>query len=415
MTEAVRQGWLDAAEAERSGLLGAAVAGDTPAPEMGVRAVRTALGRWGGDISELGLLLYVEGYRCGPDGWLPQSYVMREAVGGDLLAVGVRQGCNGVFGALELAAAHLRGGGSEAALIVAADNMGSPLVDRWRASPGYLLADGAAALVLTRSAGFARLLSVNSKAVPELEALHRGTQPLDPSGSARPVPLDLGARQREFLGGDDAPKDWMLRVMKAQGELMAQTLDEAGVTAEDMTRVVTAHANRELADAWLSSLGRTLEQSAWGFGRGWATSWPATSWSPWSICSWPASSAPATASCWSAPAPAWASRQPSWSSPRSRRGHPDPAPGLRVRTPRPAVDGGADRVGGRVVAMTRRRPRRRTASQARGVKWQGSRVIPWMDVPVTNSGTPASISGRTRSSSRKRILSCALASWAARQ
>ncbi|ADI10830.1 3-oxoacyl-ACP synthase III [Streptomyces bingchenggensis BCW-1] len=267
VTEAVRQGRLDAAEAERSGLLGAAVAGDTPAPEMGVRAVRTALGRWGGDISELGLLLYVEGYRCGPDGWLPQSYVMREAVGGDLLAVGVRQGCNGVFGALELAAAHLRGGGSEAALIVAADNMGSPLVDRWRASPGYLLADGAAALVLTRSAGFARLLSVNSKAVPELEALHRGIQPLDPSGSARPVPLELGARQREFLGGDDAPKDWMLRVMKAQGELMAKTLEEAGIAAEDMTRVVTAHANQELVDAWLSSLGRTLEQSAWSFGR----------------------------------------------------------------------------------------------------------------------------------------------------
>lgn len=268
VTEAVRRGWLDAAEAERSGLLGAAVAGDTPAPEMGVRAVRAALGRWGGDISELGLLLYVEGYRCGPDGWLPQSYVMREAIGGDLLAVGVRQGCNGVFGALELAAAHLRGAGSEAALIVAADNMSSPLVDRWRASPGYLLADGASALVLTRSEGFARLLSVNSKAVPELEALHRGTQPLDPSGSARPGPLDLGARQQEFLAGDDAPTDWMLRVMQALRELMAQTLDEAGVATEDVARVVTAHANRTFVDAWLSSLGLTLERSAWDFGRG---------------------------------------------------------------------------------------------------------------------------------------------------
>ncbi|MGY0062390.1 ketoacyl-ACP synthase III family protein [Streptomyces sp. LZ34] len=267
VTEAVRQGRLDAEEAERSGLLGAAVAGDTPAPEMAVRAVRTALGRWGGDTSELGLLLYADVYRCGPDGWLPQSYVMREAVGGALLAVGVRQGCNGVFGALELAAAHLRGGGSEAALIVAADNMGSPLVDRWQSSPGYFLADGASALVLTRSAGFARLLSVNSRAVPELEALHRGTQPLDPSGTARPVPLDLRARREEFHAGGDWPKGWKQRMMEAQRELLATTLDEAGVGAEDMSRLVTPHTSREMTDAWTSSLGLTLEQSSWGFGR----------------------------------------------------------------------------------------------------------------------------------------------------
>ncbi|WP_260868101.1 ketoacyl-ACP synthase III family protein [Streptomyces sp. SAJ15] len=267
MSEAVEAGLLEATEVERSGLLGAAVAGDTPAPEMAVRAVRSALERWGGEVSALGLLLYADGYRCGPDGWLPHSYVMREVVGGDLLAVGVRQGCNGVFGALELAAAYLRGGGGEAALVTAADNMGPPLVDRWRASPGYLLGDGASAAVLTREPGFARLLSVNSTAVPELEALHRGAQPLDPAASARALPLDLGARQAEFLATGEAPADWMLMVMKAQRELMAVTLDEAGIGVEDLAWVVPAHAGRDLADAWLASLGLPLERSTWDFGR----------------------------------------------------------------------------------------------------------------------------------------------------
>jgi 3-oxoacyl-[acyl-carrier-protein] synthase III len=268
VADAVEQGLLDAKEAEEAGWLGVALAGETSAPDMAVTATRQALERWDGDPARLGLLLYVDAYHAGPEGWLPQSHVMRHAVGGELLAVGVRQGCNGVFGALELAAACLRAGQSEAALITTADNLNSPLVDRWQSSPGFLIGDGAAAALLTRTPGFARLLSVNSVAVPELEAVHRGTEPLFPSGVAAGRPLDLKARQEEFRRSGEVPVDGWLRMMKAQEEVLARTLEEAGVEVGDLAKVAFCHGSREIVeDRWMSQLGLPLERSDWEYGR----------------------------------------------------------------------------------------------------------------------------------------------------
>ncbi|WP_285740970.1 ketoacyl-ACP synthase III family protein [Kitasatospora phosalacinea] len=265
---AVENGWMDAAEANASGLLGVATAGRTPAPEMAVEAARQALARWGHDASALGLLLYVDVYHSGPQGWLPQSHVMRHVVGGELLAVGVRQGCNGVFGALELAAAHLRGADSEAALITAADNMNSPQVDRWKALPGFLLGDGASALVLSRTDGFARLLSVNTVAVPALEGVHRGTQPLFPSAVATGQALDFRARQEEFSLSGEAPPDGGLQMMKIQAEVVDRTLAEAGTEVGELARVAFPHGSREiLEDRWMTPLGLPLERSTWEYGR----------------------------------------------------------------------------------------------------------------------------------------------------
>ncbi|GAA0480073.1 ketoacyl-ACP synthase III family protein [Streptomyces stramineus] len=264
--QAIDDGLLDAAVAEESGFLGVAVAEETPAPELAARAARQALERWTGDVSTLGLLLYVDSFPSGPGGWLPQSYLMREVVGGDLLAVGVRQGCNGVFGALELAAAYLKGTATEAVIITASDNMSSPLVNRWQASPGYVLGDGASAAILTRSPGFARLLSVNSVAVPELEGIHRGNQSLNPSTLPVDQPLDLGARMVEFRDSGGSYPDLVSKTREAQNELLTSTLEDAEIGIADIARVALPHGSLKNVRAGIAALGFQMEQSTWDYG-----------------------------------------------------------------------------------------------------------------------------------------------------
>ena len=202
--QAIAQGRYSAEDAEAHELTGAAVAGDIPAPEMALRAARSALERCGQRPDELDLLLYADSWHQGPDGWQPQYYLQHHLVGGNLLAVEVRQGCNGMFSAMELAAAYLRSApgpdgsdSTQTALLVAADNFGTPMYDRWR-GPGYVTGDAACAVVLANGPGFAQLLSVRSAAVAEAEEMHRGDKPLFPPGPTVGDSLDFAVCNSQF-------------------------------------------------------------------------------------------------------------------------------------------------------------------------------------------------------------------------
>ncbi|RKT55642.1 ketoacyl-ACP synthase III family protein [Saccharothrix australiensis] len=267
---AVAQGAYSAEAAERTGLTGAAVAGEVPAPDMALTAARRLFERTGHDPAAVGLLLYADAFQAGPEGWFPHAYLQANLVGGEALAAGVRQGCNGVFGALELAAAYLGAAGRGAsALITAADNMTSPLVDRWQClRPDFILGDGATAVLLTRAPGFARLLSVGSVTVTGLEGLHRGDEPLHPPGAALGRPLDFAARFAAFAARGGMA-DAGLAVVKARGELLDRVLAEAGVEVPDLARVLYNHGSREYVEnGLLGMLGLPLERSNWAFGRG---------------------------------------------------------------------------------------------------------------------------------------------------
>jgi len=266
---AIEEGWYDVEDAEETQLTGAAVAGGLSGPEMAVEAARQALSRAGREPGAVDLLLYADVYHAGPEGWLPQSYVQRHVVGGGALAVGIRQGCNGVFGALELAAAHLRAAPDRsAALIVAADNLSSPLLDRWRCSPGVIVGDAASAALLTTTPGFARLRSVASASIPELEQLHRGNEPLHPPGSARGRRLQFQSRFDEFIQNGGFGPDGQLVFVKTMTEVAHRVLDEAGIGLGDLARVVTNNGAREGVQSRLDALGLPMELSTWEFGRG---------------------------------------------------------------------------------------------------------------------------------------------------
>ncbi|MFI5916539.1 ketoacyl-ACP synthase III family protein [Dactylosporangium sp. NPDC051541] len=267
---AVERQWYPAEAARTSELTGVAVAGPIPAPEMALWAAQDALKRSGHRGADLDLLLYVDTWHQGPDGWLPQSYLQRHLDAPDVLATEIHSGCNGVLVALQLAAGQLAAG-SRTALIVAADNFGTPKIDRWTVGEGYIPGDAAAAAVLTREPGFAQLLSVCAVSVPEAEEMHRAGEELFPPPITLGRDLDFTARAtsfREQLKRDGVGTSSLLKV---HGQTMAvadRALAEAGITLADVHRVLFLNFSRPMVEQrCMAALGLPLERSVWDFGR----------------------------------------------------------------------------------------------------------------------------------------------------
>ncbi|MGR6918506.1 ketoacyl-ACP synthase III family protein [[Actinomadura] parvosata] len=265
---AVARGRYPADEVEPFGLKGAAVAGDVPAPELGLRAARQAFERAGGlSPHDLDLLLYCDVWHQGPEGWAPQYYLQRHLTGGHVPAVELRQGCCGLFNALQLAAGYLRPGGS--ALLVGADNHGTPLVDRWRMIEGTVMGDAGCALLLTTDTGLAELCAVNVTVLPEAEAVNDGGVPMWPPDATVGRPLDFAARNREFrkrlLDGDGARV--MLAIQTTMIELADRTLKEAGITLDDVAKVAFPHVRRDdVEHRGVNWFGLTLADTTWEYG-----------------------------------------------------------------------------------------------------------------------------------------------------
>lgn len=249
------------------GLTGALVAGDVPPPEMAVRAVRQAFERGAVDPSEIDILLHAAAFHQGPDGWLPPSYIQRETLGTSVPAIEIRQGCNGMFSALELAVGHLRAvPGRSGALITSADNFDSPVADRWTAHPGSYLGDAGCAVVIGTRPGFARLLSVATVSVPEMERLHRGDEPLFPPSGTAGRPMAFGPRAAAFRAGGTVPNAPEL-LSKARAEVLGQVLREADADITDMKWVISMNNSRpHVSKRVTEPLGLPFSRSAWEFG-----------------------------------------------------------------------------------------------------------------------------------------------------
>ena len=265
--DAVEQGLYDAEAFALNGLTGVCIAGEVSPPEMAVAAARHAYARSGDDVQRLGMLFHASVFLQGPEMWLPGYYIQRELVGSAVPAFEIRMGCNGVFAALELATCRMSALPEDrTVLITAADNMESPLVDRWGV-PGFLVGDAGSALVLGREPGFAKLLAVGSMAVPELELMHRGAEPLFPPGATSGRKVDMEARAMHFQATTMEFQQAGEMTVAALQELAGRTLEEADTKRDDVAKLVYGNtAGYFLEHLVLNPLGFPVEQSTWQFG-----------------------------------------------------------------------------------------------------------------------------------------------------
>lgn len=280
--EAVQRGWYSADSFHEDGWIGAAVAEEDQSPaDMAVIACKSALSRSGVELTDLDILLYVGSMPQGPHCWSPQQYVERQVVGRDIPAVQLRQGCTGILDAFDLAAGYLAIPGRHAALVTGADNFGidpafgpDPTM-RWRyagngrTNRGSIIGDAATAAILSNRSGFARILSLATRSLSMMEELFRGGEPLFPPahGSNRPT---IGERFSEFGRlNPGALLTAFLQLKKTRTELAIQVLEESGVRADQVTRVlhVFSGTDRYIKDA-LKPLGIDTNLGMLDFGRG---------------------------------------------------------------------------------------------------------------------------------------------------
>ncbi|WP_367127394.1 ketoacyl-ACP synthase III family protein [Saccharothrix sp. HUAS TT1] len=268
--EAVERGWYDAGEREAGGIISVAVGGEVPAPDMAVHAAREALKRSGHADEDISLLLHSIVHHQGPDGWSAPHYILRNTVGGSAPALEIRHGCLGVISSVELAACTLLADpGRTAALLTAADNFSTPLVDRWTSGRVFVMADAGSAAVVSKRGGFARLLAVGSRSDSSMEELHRGGERLFPPGITVGTSLNLGDRtdywRARWEEGVPPPLSHAGDIVV---DVVGRTLEEAGITAADVTKVVVPGLCWSLLKSgFLDPLGIDVADSTWEFNR----------------------------------------------------------------------------------------------------------------------------------------------------
>ncbi|WP_067461030.1 ketoacyl-ACP synthase III family protein [Actinomadura macra] len=269
--KAVELGLYDAEDYEWYGWTGAAVAGDTPAPDMAVTAARRAMAHAGIPGDDLDLHIHACGHEQGPEGWSAQHYILHHITDRDLPSFRVWQACSAMIGSMELAACHLMASPErKAALVTGADNVGTPGFNRWAFGiQNGVVGDAASAVVLSTRGGFARLLAITTGSTAEVEAQYRGTEPLFP-----PRPADGGQVDfRERLAANGGLDETVAEVVRRQGELRTElalrTVAEADIDMTDIKRVAHVFTGQEsYLKVILDPMGLSPAQGLLEFGRG---------------------------------------------------------------------------------------------------------------------------------------------------
>ncbi|UMP01318.1 ketoacyl-ACP synthase III family protein [Amycolatopsis sp. EV170708-02-1] len=267
---AVGEGWYGRAERRSSGMLSVAVSPAKPGPDMAIDAARAAVRRSGIGPDDFGVLLHCYTHHQGPDGWSAAHYILLNTLDRPIPAMEIKLGCLGMIAGVEAAANRLIADPThDAALITTGDNYSTPLVDRWRGSTLFLLADAGSAVVVSRRPGFAKLLAIGSLSDPQMEILHRAGERLFPPGVTVGRSLNFTEREQkvreQWAAGQSSPiRHFGDRV----AEITERTLKEAGLTLDQVTRVCHVGFGRSALDAmFLDPLGVGDDRGVWDYTR----------------------------------------------------------------------------------------------------------------------------------------------------
>ncbi len=234
-------------EFRTTGFVSVPVANDTAPVDMAVFAARQAVHRLAAGQIDIDVVLHSSVAWAGPEGWSPSAYIMRELGNKPCAAYEVYQGCNGILSSMEIAAGLLALAPPQAtALLTTAINSSTSSVDRWSSSgSGIALGDAAAAVILGKDEGFARIDSICSTMISELEVIHRGEGPLEQDTANRPR-LDMAPR----LGGSETDEmqtsiDLQRLFTRAYVDVMRRALGEVGIRPYEIDRVLVEHVGAD--------------------------------------------------------------------------------------------------------------------------------------------------------------------------
>jgi len=250
--DALARGDYDRDDLAATGYESAGTAGDIAPPDMASHAAKQAIAHSGYDPEDLVLVAHASAWYQGHPFWSAASYVQRQVGATNAMAVNVNQMCNGGAAAMDITLGYLAGRScDDAALVTTADRFSLPGFDRWRSDYGIVYGDGGTAVVLSRRAGPLRVKAWSTVTEPELESMHRGTDPFTASPTTPDGPLSIRRTKKAYLQSHGKDSKDMVGAIQERGARRA--LDTA-----------LCHASCDPADAKiliLPNLGRKILQS----------------------------------------------------------------------------------------------------------------------------------------------------------
>jgi 3-oxoacyl-[acyl-carrier-protein] synthase-3 len=265
---AVRTGRYAAKEYEANALTAVRVS-QLPAPDLAVAAAREALARSAVPAEAFQLVLHASTYYQGQDVWTPSSYIQHNTIGGSAPAIEVDQKSNGGLAQLALAAGYLSGCDDDAAvLLTTGERFCLPGFDRFRSESGTVMADGGTAAVLTRTPGFARVLSCELTSDSSLEEMYRGRSFHDAPTAGTTV-LDLRGRKAAYMRRNLSELESIsTRIASGVRDCIVSALEAAKTGIEDVRWFVMPNNGRTV-HWWrlLAEMGVGSERTTWEFGR----------------------------------------------------------------------------------------------------------------------------------------------------
>ncbi|MFI2620620.1 ketoacyl-ACP synthase III family protein [Streptomyces sp. NPDC018584] len=268
--DAIADGLYDQELYDTVGWRGTHVAGGLAAPDMAVLAARDALRRQGDEAETVETFLHSGSFYQGPDEISVPGYIMRELGLDAIPSLDVRQGCNGMLASVEVAIGRLTGAARcGSALITAAENHSTPLIDRWRGfAPGLVMGDGAAAVILDSEEGFAEVVAANSSTMPALEGWHRGENDLLPPQEPTFEPLSLARTVEEFTKSTMPMTEAIELISKFSLDLVQRSIVDADINASDVAALISVNADGRALEQWfLEPLGIPAGRTSWEIGR----------------------------------------------------------------------------------------------------------------------------------------------------
>jgi 3-oxoacyl-[acyl-carrier-protein] synthase-3 len=266
LDEAERAGLAERARVWNTGIESVCVSADKSAPEMAVLAARSALEHAKTEPADLDLLLHVCAYHQGHDVWPPASYIQRFSGGSTCPAIEIRQMSNGGMAALELASGYLTGNDRSSALITTADRFCLPGFDRWRSDTSCVFGDGAAAVVLSTRAGFARLRGLATVSDSGLERGSRGERFSDaPMGEGSPVDLNANS---DSLVRELGLETVLSRLEAGQREAFDRACAQADVKFREIDWYLLPNLGRTRMRAqYFNPFGIEPQRTTWSWGQ----------------------------------------------------------------------------------------------------------------------------------------------------
>ncbi|WP_328537741.1 hypothetical protein [Streptomyces sp. NBC_00344] len=217
---------------------------EAPAAFMAVDALRSALKSGGTDPADIGFLVHCGWWHQGFDIWSAAHYVAHQNDALSAVPMNLSQGCNAPMAALELITRSMRADASiKVSAVTTADAMRLPQVDRWNLNYGCVHGDAGTALLVSREPAERnsfRILSIASKAAPELEEMNRaGFEPTPGPALREGGTVDLKAAKKAYLT-EYGMGGFIERSSASLIGCVTQALEEAGLDgSEDRIRAVS--------------------------------------------------------------------------------------------------------------------------------------------------------------------------------